>query len=111
MEKQLEQSESHCDHFVFRHFAVTNGFMTSVSYPQMAQGLPLQSNELGALHDQTLMNSLSSSTNRPATSLSHFYHEISKQPTTGTAISPAHKQFSQNENLSIRSLSNSIEII
>lgn len=94
---------------MFRHFAVTNGFMTS--YPQMVQGLQLQSNELSSLHDQTLMNSITSSTNRPSTSLSHFYHEISKQPTTDTAISTAHSQYNPNDNLSIRSLSNPIEIV
>lgn len=102
----------HIFHLIFRHFAVSNGFMTSVSYPQMVQGLQLQSNEFGPLHDQTLLSSMStSSTNRPSTSLSQFYHEISKQPTTGTDISPAHNQFNQNDNLSIRSLSNTIEII
>lgn len=85
--------------------------MTSVSYPQMVQGLQLQSNELSSLHDQTLMNSLTSSSNRPSTSLSHFYHEISKQPTTGTTIPTAHNQYNQNENLSIRSLANPIEIV
>ncbi|XP_055325432.1 homeobox protein rough [Sitodiplosis mosellana] len=93
----------------YRHFAVANGFMTSMSYPQMVQGLQLQPNELGTLHDQTLMNPSNRST---ASSLSQFYHEISKQPTTATVdTNPSHNQFNQNDNLSVRSLSNPIEII
>lgn len=97
-----------------RHFAVANGFMTSVSYPQMVQGLQLQSqsNELTTLPDQTLMSSLTASTsNRPTTSLSHFYHEISKQPMTGTNLSHVHNHLRQTDNLSLRSMSNTIEII
>lgn len=97
-----------------RHFAVANGFMTSVSYPQMVQGLQLQSsNELNTLHDQSLMNSLTTSaSNRPHTaSLSQFYHEISKQPIASANVTTAHNHLRQNENLSIRSMSNTIEII
>lgn len=85
--------------------------MTSVSYPQMVQSLQMQSSEFGSLHDQTLLNSLASSTNRSSTSLSQFYHEINKQPTTDTNPSPSHNQYNQNDNLSIRSIANSIEII
>lgn len=85
--------------------------MTSVSYPQVVQGLQLQSNEFATLHDQTLMSSLAATTsNRP---ISHFYHELSKQPAniSTTASSTVHNQLNQNENLSIQSLSNPIEII
>lgn len=98
---------------VFRHFAVANGFMTSMSYPQMVQGLQLQSNELGTLHDQTLMNPLTASSNRTtASSLNQFYHEMSKQPTAPvTNTNPSHNQYNQNDNLSIRSISNPIETI
>lgn len=102
---------------LYRHFAVANGFMTSVSYPQMVQGLQLQStNELSTLHDQTLMSSLANSTsNRPhhTASLSHFYHGISKQPIGGANVSThvAHNHLRQNDNLSIRSMANTIEII
>lgn len=88
--------------------------MTAVSYPQMVQGLQLQSsNELNTLHDQTLMNSLTASTSsRPHTaSLSHFYHEISKQPMVGANVTTAHNHLRQNDNLSMRSMSNTIEII
>lgn len=88
--------------------------MTSVSYPQMVQGLQLQSsNDLNPLHDQALMNSLATSTSiRPHTaSLSHFYHEISKQPIGGANVTTAHNHLRQNDNLSIRSMSNTIEII
>lgn len=102
-----------CEFLMCRHFAVANGFMSSVSYPQMVQGLQLQSNELNTLHDQTVMSSLtaSSSSRQHTASLSHFYHEISKQPVAGTHVSTSHNHLRQNDNLSIRSMSNPIEII
>lgn len=92
-----------------RHFAVANGFMTSVSYPQMVQGLQLQPNDLNTLHDQTLMTLASN--RQHTTSLSHFYHEINKQPIAGTNLSTPHNHLRKNDNLSIRSISNTIEII
>lgn len=95
---------------VFRHFAVANGFMTSISYPQMVQGLQIHSNDVASLHDQTHVNPLTTTSNR--TSLSQFYQEISRQPMTTTDTNPSHNQYNQNvDNLSIRSLSNTIEII
>lgn len=98
---------------VFRHFAVANGFMTSVSYPQMVQGLQSHSNELNQLHDQTIMNTLTpSSSNRPHTaSLSHFYHEIGKQPIASVNLSTTHNHLRHNDSLAIRSMANTIEII
>ncbi|XP_031618274.1 homeobox protein rough-like [Contarinia nasturtii] len=109
-DKRIEKA--HIDQ-QYRHFAVANGFMTSISYPQMVQGLQLQSNEVASLHDQTHMSPLRSTSNRStASSLSQFYHEINKQTITTTDTNPAHNQFNQNvDNLSIRSLSNPIEII
>lgn len=92
----------------FRHFAVANGFMTSMSYPQMVQGLQLQSHDIGSVHDQAHTNPSNRSS---ASTISHFYHEISKQPTVNTDATPSHNQFNHNDNLSIRSLSNTIEII
>lgn len=100
-----------------RHFAVTNGFMASVSYPQMAQGLHLQPSEVATLHDQNLINPLTAIPNRSSTSLTHFYHEITKQPMPINENTPNHNhnhnhsQFNPNDSLSIRSLSNTIEII
>lgn len=101
--------------FMDRHFAVTNGFMASVSYPQMAQGLQLQQSEVVSLHDQNLINPLTATPNRSSTSLTHFYHGISKQPMPINENTPNHNhnhsQFNPNDSLSIRSLSNTIEII
>lgn len=85
--------------------------MASVPYPQTAQGLQLQPNELTSLHDQSLINPLTASSNRPQASLTHFYHEISKQSASNNENTHNHNQFIQNENLSIRSIPNTIEII
>lgn len=85
--------------------------MASVPYPQMAQGLQLQPNELTSLHDQSLINPLAASSNRPQPSLTHFYHEISKQSVSNNENTHNHNQFIQNENLSLRSIPNTIEII
>lgn len=90
--------------YLSRHFAVANGFMTSLSYPQMVQGLQLQTNEShGVMHDLSTISS----------DRAHFYHD--KQPmdhnnsTTATSI---HNRLNENTSLPIQSLSSkSIEII
>lgn len=83
--------------------------MTTMSYPQMVQGIQLQTNEIGTMHDQTLMTAPTNRTS--ASSLSQFYHEMSKQTTATIDTTSSHNQFNQNDNLPIRSLSNTIEII
>ena len=83
-----------------------------MSYPPLMQGIQIQPSELGVLHDQTLMNRLNTSSNRsPASSLSQFYHEISKQSTSNADTNSPHNQYNRNDNITIRSLPNSIEII
>lgn len=66
-----------------RHFAVANGLMSTLSYPQI--GTPMQS-----IKDNTVkQNQRSPSHQHPnygpneasPTSLVHFYHEINKPPT------------------------------
>lgn len=81
--------------------------MASMSYPQVMQGLQLQSHEIGTPHDQP-----HPSNHNSTSTITKFYHEINKHPTvnTGTTIS-SHNQFNHNDNHSIRSLSNTIEII
>lgn len=56
----------------YRHFAVTNGLMTSLSYPQM--NIPLHAKEPIPPHDLPL-----SHPSQDQTSLVQFYHDMNKQ--------------------------------
>lgn len=80
-----------------RHFAVANNLMTSLSYPQMVQGLHFPPKESVTLsHDpaiaQSIMIPKASDTPFP-----QFYEEISKQST----LQPNHS-LSTNGNLLMR---------
>lgn len=92
--------------------------MTSLSYPQMMQGLQLQTNEPHSIHDSSLINPLGSmiSADRSNLSLAHFYHEsISKTSINNNEQNATTSLHNQNENFAFRTMSNAgtkpIEII